>query len=81
MHGRRQIVVSNSILNHTSRILDVGIIIVHFIYYYLVMEKVYKNKQEQYFTFVRMGNIPALLPNGTPLVSRFFSEMSKKRQF
>jgi hypothetical protein len=27
-----------------------------------------------------MGNLPALLPNATPLVSRFFGEMSKKRQ-
>jgi hypothetical protein len=26
-----------------------------------------------------MGNLPALLPNATPLVSRFFGEMSKKR--
>jgi hypothetical protein len=27
-----------------------------------------------------MGNLPALLPNATPLVSRFFAEMSMKRQ-
>jgi hypothetical protein len=27
-----------------------------------------------------MGNLPALFPNSTPLVSRFFAEMSKKRQ-
>jgi hypothetical protein len=27
-----------------------------------------------------MGNLPALLPNATSLVSRFFGEMSKKRQ-
>jgi hypothetical protein len=27
-----------------------------------------------------MGNLPALLLNATPLVSRFFAEMSKKRQ-
>jgi hypothetical protein len=27
-----------------------------------------------------MGNSPGLLPNSTPLVSRFFSEMSKTRQ-
>jgi hypothetical protein len=27
-----------------------------------------------------MGNLPALLPNATLLVSRFFGEMSKKRQ-
>jgi hypothetical protein len=33
------------------------------------------NKQEQYFTFIR-----TLLPNASPLVSRFFAEMSKKRQ-
>jgi hypothetical protein len=25
-----------------------------------------------------MGNLPVLLPNTTPLVSRFFTEMSKK---
>jgi hypothetical protein len=31
MHGSRQFVVSNGIINHTSWILDVGIIIVHFI--------------------------------------------------
>jgi hypothetical protein len=35
-------------------------------YYHLIMEK--KNKQEQHFTFVRMGNLPALLPNATPLL-------------
>jgi hypothetical protein len=35
----------------------------------------------QHFTFVRMGNLPALLPNTTPLVSRIFGEMSKKRRF
>jgi hypothetical protein len=34
----------------------------------------------QHFTFVRMGNLPTLLPNATPLVRRFFAEMSKKRQ-
>jgi hypothetical protein len=28
-----------------------------------------------------MDNLPVLLPNATPLVSRFFAEMSKKRQF
>jgi hypothetical protein len=38
-------------------------------------------KQEQHFTFVRLGNLPALLPNATPLVSRFFGKMSKKCQF
>jgi hypothetical protein len=27
-----------------------------------------------------MCNLPALLSNATPLVSRFFAEMSKKRQ-
>jgi hypothetical protein len=27
-----------------------------------------------------MGNLSALLPNATPLVSIFFAEMSKKRQ-
>jgi hypothetical protein len=27
-----------------------------------------------------MGNLPALLPNATPLVSRFLAEMSKKHQ-
>jgi hypothetical protein len=27
-----------------------------------------------------MGNLPAILPNATPLVSGFFGEMSKKRQ-
>jgi hypothetical protein len=31
------------------------------------MEKIYK--REQHFTFVIMGNLPALLPNATPLVS------------
>jgi hypothetical protein len=36
------------------------------------MEKIYiHNKQEQDFTFVRISNLPALLPN---------AEMSKKRQ-
>jgi hypothetical protein len=27
-----------------------------------------------------MGHLAALLPNTTPLISRFFGEMSKKRQ-
>jgi hypothetical protein len=27
-----------------------------------------------------MGNLPVLLPNTTPLVSKFFTEISKKRQ-
>jgi hypothetical protein len=53
-----------------------------FYYYYLIMEKIYlKNKQEQYFTLVGMGNLQALLPHATPLVSRFFAEMSNKCQF
>jgi hypothetical protein len=30
--------------------------------------------------FVRVGNLPALLPNATLLVSRFFAKMSKKRR-
>jgi hypothetical protein len=38
------------------------------------------NKQEQHLTFVTMCNVPALSPNATPPVSRFFTEMSKKRQ-
>jgi hypothetical protein len=38
------------------------------------------NTYEQYLTFGRMGNLPALLPNAMPLVIRFFAEMSKKRQ-
>jgi hypothetical protein len=32
------------------------------------------------FTFVRRGKLIALLPNVTPLVSRFSAETSKKRQ-
>jgi hypothetical protein len=28
-----------------------------------------------------MGNFPALLPNATPLVSRFFGEMSRNVSF
>jgi hypothetical protein len=43
------------------------------------MEKIYK--QEQDFTFVRMSNLKVLLTNATPLVHRFFGEMSNKRQF
>jgi hypothetical protein len=39
-----------------------------------------QNKQEQHFRFVRMGNVPVLLPNATPLVGRFFVEISKKHQ-
>jgi hypothetical protein len=39
------------------------------------MEKIIK-----YLTFVRKGNLPALLLNATLVVSRFFAEMSKKRQ-
>jgi hypothetical protein len=46
----------------------------------MIMEKIYKI-EEQHFTFVRIGNLPALLPNATPLGSRFFGEMSNKRQF
>jgi hypothetical protein len=41
------------------------------------MEKIYKILN---FTFVRMGNLSALLPNATTLVGRFFAKMSKKRQ-
>jgi hypothetical protein len=33
------------------------------------------------FYIVRMGNLPDLFPNATPLVSKFFGEMSNKRQF
>ncbi|CAH1380075.1 unnamed protein product [Tenebrio molitor] len=40
------------------------------------MEKIYKT----HCTFVKFDNLPDLLPNATPLVSRFFGEMSKKRQ-
>jgi hypothetical protein len=36
--------------------------------------------QEQHFTFVKLGNLLALLRNATPLVNRLFTEMSKKRQ-
>jgi hypothetical protein len=36
--------------------------------------------QEQHFTFVKLGNLLALLPKATPLVNRLFTEMSKKRQ-
>jgi hypothetical protein len=39
--------------------------------------KAAENKKEKHFTFVGMDNLPALLPNVTPLVSRFFAEMSK----
>jgi hypothetical protein len=47
-------------------------------YYYYLIQNGENVQQEQHFTFVRMGN--ALLPNAMPLVSRFFAEMSKKRQ-
>jgi hypothetical protein len=63
MHGRRQFVVS---------------IIVHFIIIIDNGENV-SNKQEQNFAFVKMCNLPALLPNATLLLSRFFAEMTKKR--
>jgi hypothetical protein len=50
-----------------------------FYYYYLIMDKIYKiNKSNIFITFVRMGDLPVLLPNATPLVSRCFAEMSKK---
>jgi hypothetical protein len=48
-----------------------------FYYYYVIMEKMYKINKSNIF---RMGNLPALLPNATPPVSRFFGEMSKKRE-
>jgi hypothetical protein len=53
-----------------------------FYYYYLISDnrENLSNKQAQHFTFVSMGNLPALLPNATPLVNRFFAGMSKKRQ-
>jgi hypothetical protein len=38
-------------------------------------------EEELHFAVVRMGNLPALLPKATPPVSRFFGEMSNKRQF
>jgi hypothetical protein len=47
-----------------------------FYYYYLIMEKIYKINNSNILHY----NLPALLPNATPLVSRFFAEMSKKRQ-
>jgi hypothetical protein len=34
-----------------------------------------------HFTFERMGNLPTLSLNATPLVSKFFGELLKKRQF
>jgi hypothetical protein len=49
-----------------------------FYYYYLIMDTIYKINIEQYFTFARMGNL--LLPKATPLVSRFFDEMSVLKQ-
>jgi hypothetical protein len=45
--------------------------LMNFRHHYLMMEKMYKICN----AFVRMGNLPALLPNATPLVSRFFAEM------
>jgi hypothetical protein len=33
-----------------------------------------------YYNYYLIMNLPALLSNVTPLVSRFFAEMSKKRQ-
>jgi hypothetical protein len=57
-------------------ILNIEIIIVHL----LLLSDNGEIKREQHFTFVRMGNLPTLLPNATPLVSRFFVEISKKRQ-
>jgi hypothetical protein len=45
------------------------------------MEKIYKiNAINILGTFVRVRKLPALLPNATPLVSRFFAEISKERQ-
>jgi hypothetical protein len=44
------------------------------------VQRIYKINKRNIFTFGRIGNLPALLANPTPLVSRFFAEMSKKRQ-
>jgi hypothetical protein len=41
-------------------------------YYYDIMEKIYKINKG--------NNLLGLLTNATPLVRRFFAEMSKKRQ-
>jgi hypothetical protein len=44
--------------------------------YYMIMEKIYKTNKINIFL-----HLLALLLNATPLVSRFFGEMSNKRQF
>jgi hypothetical protein len=49
-------------------------------YYYLLME-IDKTNKSNFFTFVRLDKLRALLPNATLLVSRSFGEMSNKRQF
>jgi hypothetical protein len=66
IHRRRQFVV---LLNNKSYLMNFRRWNYNLaFYYYLIME--------EHFTFVRMGNLPALLPNVTPLVSRFFGELS-----
>jgi hypothetical protein len=46
-----------------------------FYYYYKRMERNYKINKSNIFYF--RTNLQALLPNATPLVRRFFGEMSK----
>jgi hypothetical protein len=74
---------SQTLLHNKSYVMNFG----HwnyncaFYYYYLIMKKIYKiNKSKNFVTFVRMGNVSALLSNATPLLTRFFAEMSKKRK-
>jgi hypothetical protein len=49
-------------------------------YYILLSENVqiFLNKQEQHFTFVRMGNLPTAKRDATG--KQIFDEMSNKRQ-
>jgi hypothetical protein len=47
-----------------------------FYYYYLIMEKIYKTIKSNI-----LHSYEWVMPNATPLASRFFVEMSKKRQF
>jgi hypothetical protein len=78
MQGRRQFVVSNATTNNKSNLMNFirWNYNCAFYYYYLIMEKIYKINNSNILHSLRMGNLQGLLPNATPLIIRFFGEMS-----
>jgi hypothetical protein len=76
-HRRRQFVVSNAKKSYLMnfRLWNYNYA---FYYYYLIMEKMYKINKSN---ILHSQEWVIYLPNATPMVSRFFGEMSNKCQF